>query len=372
MTAGRLYFLDNLKWFIIWLMVVFHGAMCYMAYAPEWWYVVDTAQPVFSATVFICWVDIFIMPVMFFISGYFGIMSLGKYSRKDFWKSKWKRIICPWIIGSMCIAPFITYLMLASRNSPMGFWEFYRTLFWGPLYEQANFWYLGALTALYGLLTLGVWLLPSLRERSNAGSPSLGALLLCFLISIGSIGIISSYMHPDTWTFYAYILVLQPVRVPTYIMVFFLGVLGWKKRWFTPGGYTPGPGKWGVAFLLLSGIYLWQKFYLPFYGLSPEALVWVNALCQGSFTLASLFFLLGWFRRFLDFTTPRLSALSETSYAVYYVHQPILFCTAWAFVSLSMNVYIKYLCVCVLSLTACYLLSRHVMCRLPAFRGKSH
>lgn len=37
MSTGRLYFLDNLKWFIIWLMVVFHGAMCYMAYARTHW-----------------------------------------------------------------------------------------------------------------------------------------------------------------------------------------------------------------------------------------------------------------------------------------------------------------------------------------------
>ena len=34
--SQRIYALDNLKWFIIWLMVVFHAAMCYMAFAPEW------------------------------------------------------------------------------------------------------------------------------------------------------------------------------------------------------------------------------------------------------------------------------------------------------------------------------------------------
>ena len=33
----RLYFLDNLKTCIVVLMVVFHAAMSYMAYAPEWW-----------------------------------------------------------------------------------------------------------------------------------------------------------------------------------------------------------------------------------------------------------------------------------------------------------------------------------------------
>ena len=83
-TQQRLYFLDHLKWFIIWLMVVFHAAMCYMAFAPQWWYVVDGREPVFSATVFICWADIFIMPVMFFISGYFGLQSLVRHEAREF------------------------------------------------------------------------------------------------------------------------------------------------------------------------------------------------------------------------------------------------------------------------------------------------
>ena len=55
MSTSKLYFMDNLKWFIIWLMVVFYAAMCYMTYAPEWWYVVDTAEPSILATAFVCW-----------------------------------------------------------------------------------------------------------------------------------------------------------------------------------------------------------------------------------------------------------------------------------------------------------------------------
>ena len=84
MTTKRIFFLDNLKAFIVILMVVFHAAMCYMAYAPEWWYVLDT-QRVFSATLFVLWADIFIMPIMFFISGYFGLKRASTPSGKASW-----------------------------------------------------------------------------------------------------------------------------------------------------------------------------------------------------------------------------------------------------------------------------------------------
>jgi len=33
MHASRIHSLDNLRWAVVWLMVVFHAAMCYMAYA---------------------------------------------------------------------------------------------------------------------------------------------------------------------------------------------------------------------------------------------------------------------------------------------------------------------------------------------------
>ena len=49
----RIFFLDNLKTFIVCLMIVFHASMCYMAYAPEWWYTVDKADPKFTFTLFV-------------------------------------------------------------------------------------------------------------------------------------------------------------------------------------------------------------------------------------------------------------------------------------------------------------------------------
>ena len=302
-----------------------------------------------------------------FVSGYFGIMSLSKYSMGVFWKKKLVRIILPWLFGSMLIAPFVTYIMLASRHSPMGFWDFYTTLFWGPLYEQAQYWYLGALTALYLMLTAACRCYPSLAGGRDRRLPSGIFFALLFAVAIFSIGIISSYMHPDTWSFYAYILVLQPVRIPLYIAVFFAGAMAWRQRWFTVGGYVPSAPLWSLAFLLSGAIYLLQKFYLPYYGLSEEALIWVNAVCQGTFAISALFFFLGASYRAMNSTSPVLSSLARTSYGVYYLHLPILFCIAWGFVGVDINVYIKYLCVCTLALSVCFLLSRHLLSRLRCF-----
>lgn len=311
----RLHALDNLKWFIIWLMVVFHAAMCYMAFAPEWWYVVDTADPQFSATIFICWADIFIMPVMFFVSGYFGLMSLSKHGVKKFWLGKLVRIILPWLVGAIFIAPLVTYIILASRHSPITFAEFYTTLFWGVFYQQAQYWYLGALTALYALLMFVCDLFPKFLTRAE-GSPTLKFFAAIFFLSTVSIALISSHMPPDTWTFYAYVLVLQPVRVPTYIAIFFAGAQAWRQGWFTAEGYVPTPLSWGIFFAVSGAIYILQRFGFMFAGLGGSQKIWLNAICQATFTIASVFFMTGFFRRKINFTSPLLKELSRTSYAV--------------------------------------------------------
>ena len=364
----RLYFLDHLKWFIIWLMVVFHAAMCYMAFAPQWWYVVDSREPVFSATVFICWADIFIMPVMFFISEYFGLQSLVRHEEKEFWRRKLWRIVLPWLFGVLFIAPPVTYLILASRSAPMDFWTFYTTLFWGPLYEQAQYWYLGALLALYVLLTLAVRLFPALRTRSAEPVRRQGRLFLAlFLLTFLSIGVLGSYLSPDLWQPFFYVLVLQPVRIPTYLIFFFLGAHAFRQRWFAAAGYTPANPLWLVGCFLFSALYLWQRFTLPALGASAQVIAWTNAFCQAAFTWTATLGLLGFFQRYLGRTTPLRTRLSETSYGVYYLHMAVLFPVVWAARSIDLGVYFKYALVCLVTLLLCDFLARYGLSHLSAF-----
>ncbi|MBQ7453939.1 MAG: acyltransferase family protein [Selenomonadaceae bacterium] len=365
--SSRIFALDNLKWFIIWLMVVFHAAMCYMAFAPEWWYVVDTTDPQFSATIFICWADIFIMPVMFFVSGYFGLMSLAKHGVKNFWRGKFVRIILPWIFGAMFIAPLVTYIILASRHAPITFAEFYTTLFWGVLYQQAQYWYLGALTALYLLLVWICDLFPKFLTPTKK-SPTIKFFATIFFLSTISIALISYHMPPDTWKFFAYVLVLQPVRIPTYIAIFFAGAFAWRQGWFTAEGYVPKFWSWGAAFMISGAIYILQRFGFILAELGDVEKIWLNAFCQAAFTVASVFFLTGLFYKKFNFTSPLLKNLSATSYAVYYLHMPILFFVAWIFLAVSLNVYVKYFFVCAISLGLCFILSRAVLIQLPSFR----
>lgn len=52
--------------------ILLHTALCYMAYAPSWWYVINPKTSTFL-TALVVLLDIPIMPALFFIAGYFAL-----------------------------------------------------------------------------------------------------------------------------------------------------------------------------------------------------------------------------------------------------------------------------------------------------------
>jgi len=108
--SGRITFLDNLRAFVIVLVVILHGSMVYMVGAPEWWYVVDTQNSLFF-TILVLLIDVPIMLIMFFIAGYFAMPSLVKRGPEQFLKDKFIRVGAPWLVGVFFLAPLTAYMV---------------------------------------------------------------------------------------------------------------------------------------------------------------------------------------------------------------------------------------------------------------------
>lgn len=367
---GRILFLDNLKAFIVCLMIVFHVALCYMAYAPEWWYTVDKADPQFSFTLFVMWADIFIMPVMFFISGYFGLMSLAKQTDGRFWKNKLVRIVLPWIVGVVLLAPPVTFIMFASRGIPMDYVHDYLfKLFWfGPCFSHVQYWFLGVLTYLYIAIFVFCKLRPSFRRQLPADMP--GARLFVGFTALSLACTVAGYLYTggnnDLWTFVWPILVFQPTRVALYPLYFFLGAYAWRHQWFTPNGYRADPAKWLPALIVTSVAYLFYGIMGAQMAASMEQYMIVKSAIHVLFVLAAVFGLLALFQSQLDYTNKFLGELAANSYNMYYTHMGLVMLIVWYFVQFGLPVYLKYVLVSILSLLASYLTGKILML-LPCF-----
>ncbi len=164
----RLYFLDNLRAVVILLVVLLHASITYMAYAPEWWYVLDPDQGI-GWTMLVLLVDVPNMQALFFVAGFLALPSLARRGTGGFVREKLIRLGVPWVFGVVVLAPLITYMIFISRGIERPYLEFWAGDFWGAWFQQAVYWFLGALLVLFLLLAWAWAASERLRASTRPG-----------------------------------------------------------------------------------------------------------------------------------------------------------------------------------------------------------
>ena len=108
-ASARVAFMDNIRYLMVALVVVYHSVAAYAIVAPHWM-VHDTNT--FAADIIRELFDVFMMPVLFFAAGYFALPSLEKKGLWEFLKDKVKRLWVPWALAVLII------LLLRSTTNP--------------------------------------------------------------------------------------------------------------------------------------------------------------------------------------------------------------------------------------------------------------
>jgi peptidoglycan/LPS O-acetylase OafA/YrhL len=366
--SGRLHFLDNLKTFIIFLVVFFHAAYAYSVYFSPDWYVTDTQHSMFF-DIFILGAFAFMMPVMFFVAGYMGIGSLSRRGQAAFWRDKLLRIITPWALGALVVAPAIGYVSHMSRGVYPSYLPYWAQYFFSQDYQirgQVHFYFLCVLTLYYVVLWAAYRIYKPLADIEAPKKASRKFLAL-FGLATGIIFFCGNLcIDEGRWVKIA-VFDLPATRFIPYLCYFFLGVVAYKRQWFTPAGYNPSLRKWiplcAIFFILLT------SFLKKQIAADPIGMV-CYAVSYFFFCLAVAFALIAFFQKRLNFTTKLLTNLSSHSYGTYFIHYLVMVLVILAFRDLHVNVFLKWLLAGALSATVSYLISKHLLSKTPFF-GKA-
>ena len=143
--ANRIYFLDNLRTFMVFLVVLIHTGGVYES-SGGWafFWIVDDPSTNHLSDILLSLIDIFVMATIFFISGYTTPMSLKNKNGLGFLKSKTKRLMVPWIIAALILIPLYKVIFLYSRNIPQENWTTY--FHWNNgIWSQNWLWFLPVL-----------------------------------------------------------------------------------------------------------------------------------------------------------------------------------------------------------------------------------
>ena len=362
LSNQRMYFLDNLKAFIILLMVVFHVGMGYTTWDLKWWTVNDIQKSKFFDW-FILETDVYIMPIMFMIAGYFAPMVLDKKGVAVFWQDKLKRIVLPWLGGVLFIAPFISYSILFSRmDTPPNYFAFWQTDFFGPYYQQAHFWFLGVLSLFFVILTVFHQLNPAYLKKSvQKTNPSAWLFPAFALLTAAAFFSGNLFFWNDAWVNVKFVFMLQPVRLLLHLCYFGLGVYAWKHSWFTRSGYSPRLLPWGIAAIIMLFVFL---IYRVTFTLMPDVPVLSkagHALTHATFSLTVTFALIALFQKFFDSNAYLWRRLAANSYTIYFIHQCVVIPIGCTVQKLDINIWVKYGSVSVVVLVLCFLLAEYVI-----------
>ena len=332
-------FLDNIRYLMIVLVVVYHSVAAYAIVAPHW-IVHDTNT--FAADIIRELFDVFMMPVLFFAAGYFALPSLEKKGVWEFLKDKVKRLLVPWALAVLIILPLALYDQPVNPIRPFwSYWLSYVSSFqvqlrftqapMGPT-TQAIYWFLSLLFALFVVFALVYTLsrrwrsgasLPAARPATSGNSVFVALVVFGLLTSAGYF--ILLLLFPDSsWFTLHMFLEFQVTRLVPYAGCFTFGVYAQSKGWFAEGKPLGSLALWGAISAALAVAYLLvgQPVFADTAGTAnlPVGLLLLFAFIRSFLLLSLLVVFVSFGVRYWNHASGLGRQLAAASYNIYLVH----------------------------------------------------
>lgn len=293
----RRYDIDAMRVIAIGLLLIYHTAICFQPWgamigflvAPRSW---PEIWPAMSM------LNVWRIPLLFFVSGMGLQMAMGRYTLKQVWLERIKRIGIPLLFGSMVVVPLQTMIIL---------YYYQQTPAYIP--GMAHLWFLGNILVYALVLSLIVHLIPAFFHSYflRLSSGVAGAIILLLLIML-ALALESFILDPRPFELYAFTL------------------HGWVIGWIAfVGGYmmmAAGEKLWLVLrkskWLLLAtafSLFLKRVYPSPMVAdglwLSLESTLWI-------------FGFFGFCNTFLNKPIPFFAQWKEAAYPVYILHMLFL------------------------------------------------
>jgi len=332
--------LSNLRGFAIVMVVAFHACIAYLSWQPDAALPFDVppygwrANPIVDSArwlgfdLFCAFQYLYLMQLMFFLSGLFVWPSLSRKGGRKFLYDRVLRLGVPFAIGLYLLMPltyYPVYRVTAVDPSWSAFWSHWMAL---PFWPSGPMWFLWLLL-LFNIAAAGLyWLAPgageSLGELSAKAGSRPGRFFIA-LVGVSALGYVplAAVFEPWQWLQFGPF-AFQPSLAPQYAIHFFAG-LGVGAYGFERG-LLEGDGmlarrwaRWLVgaaaAFLLWIGptALIVQGTTFPGLGLVADLGV---VLCAASACLA----LAAVFLRFAGPHRPIFGSLADNAYGIYLVH----------------------------------------------------
>ncbi len=354
MKSHRVFYIDNLRIFLICLVVLHHLAITYGA--PGGWYYIEGEAGLLASvflTLFVASNQSYFMGLLFLVSACF---TADAFERKGVWQALRRRLTrlgIPLLFFFFCISPLTVYHRIPGRE--ISFWHFIRNghgLGFGPL------WFVETLL-LFVLLYSLVRLILTDKKNKKIEFPAT-LKIMGFVFFMGIISFVIRLWFPIGWSLHPFN--FQIAYFPQYIACLFLGVAAFKYNWFESVGYKFSMRWYGCALAMVFGV-----FPLMFF-LGGAASGNIDAFMGGkhwqSFALslweqmtgfAFMIAFIGLFKKWFNKQGRLSRILSPNTYGVYVFHPLVLVLITVNLRVIQIPLFYKFILLAIPCLIVCFL-----------------
>ncbi len=377
MSCSRLFYIDNLRWTVIFLVLSMHAADTYSPLGS--WYYVDRRplSPV-SLLFFAAWqmyLQAFFMGLLFFLAGYFVPSSLDRKGPRGFLRERFFRLGLPVLFYMFILGPITEYFCAHSWTStePTSFSnEWLKHIRNGEfLQENGPLWFCLALLIFSSFYVLVVQLFPHSNASEKNSHPPDTVQRVGFAVAMGLLTFVVRLVLPPGFSF----LNMHLGDFPQYILLFGSGILAARKHWLLNLNFSSGI-RWLTVVLPL-GFAVWLTILLKGGALAGNGRAfsggwhWQAASMNlwESFTCVAICFgLLVIYARKFNSQGPLAKFFSDNAFSVYVFHPPILILAARALHPIVWPAVLKFILLTAIAAVASFVLSAVVFRRIPFLR----
>ncbi len=360
----RMFYLDNLRLLFTILVILHHTCLTYTGEAG--WYYYDLIQDPFTDLVMILLMTVnrnWVLHCFFLISGYFTPGSLDKKGLWVYIKERLIRIGIPLAIFSIFIRPSLYYFL--HRDTLSTQYSFIENIIFLKNVAPGPAWFLEVLlvfSIVYGL----IWLLHKPQARQERPFPGISAIFLfVFVLTVFTFAF-RIVLPAQKEVFH-----LRLGNYADYVAFFAAGIVGYRNKWLDKVTDKIGL-QWTVitaiavvgysAFVISSWTSHESLAYLRG-GTSVKTFIttWIGTYIAVGTSISSIYL----FRKFINIQTALIRAMTAEAYSAFIFHSPVIVALAYAIHSYTLQPFLKFTGVFVLSTVLCFLMCRYVIRRIP-------
>ncbi len=353
--------LDNLRAAVILIVLAFHSVMAYVEWAPlrssgfsnppyDWhvFPIVD-AHRWFGFDIFCAWQDVYLMSLMFFLSGLFVWPSLQRKRPLAYARDRLTRLGIPFAFGVIVLIPFAIYPSYLATTADPNVSDYVQRYLALPFLPNGHLWFLWQLLAL-DLLAAGISLIaPNVLRSLGRWSVKAGQRPEFYFAALVAVSAAAYIPLALTFTPWAWrnsgFLALQWCRPLLYGVYFFagmgIGIAGIDGGLIAADGALPRRWNRWLALAIVSFVVWMGVTYFTLDGRAPITIEIASDLLFVIACASGCFFFVATSLRFGAKHTRILANLSDNAYSLYLVHYDFFVWAQYALLASTLFAVIK-------------------------------